>query len=449
MSDIAKVHDIEWFSEVPRSIWKQTTVGLLLLVTSFGGFGTWAFTAPLAAAVIAQGSFVATGQNKIVQHLEGGIIKEILVTEGDYVKADQPLILLDESAARANERQLFLRQARLEMIVARLNAQIQEEQALELPAIITQNQSDPDLSSILESQTLTFEAWRSKLLSEIGLLEQNMEALKFRAIGFERQLRATEEQLRLLHEEYEGKKILLDRGLIRKTEVKAIQRVMAEAEGQIGRLTAEIAETGAQIIKQEQTVRQTKNAYRQTALDELQRMEAELDAVREQTRQATNVLRRTTIHAPVSGTVVRTFYHTDGGVIESGKGILEILPADVPLIIEAQVPRTKIDSVRVGQKAVVRLVALNQRTTPVLNGEVYYVSADSLPNATPAPGVPTAREVYIARVTLPVSELTRVPGFAPTPGMPVEIMIQTAERTFFNYIAKPITDSMARAFMER
>jgi HlyD family type I secretion membrane fusion protein len=132
-------------------------------------------------------------------------------------------------------------------------------------------------------------------------------------------------------------------------------------------------------------------------------------------------------------------------VIESGKAIMEILPSDVPLIIEAQIPRTEIDNVKIGQKATVRLVALNQRTTPVLNGEVYYVSADALPDASG----PVAQEVYLARVNLPVSELERVPGFAPTPGMPVEILIQTVERTFFSYLAKPIKDSMARAFMER
>jgi HlyD family type I secretion membrane fusion protein len=143
--------------------------------------------------------------------------------------------------------------------------------------------------------------------------------------------------------------------------------------------------------------------------------------------------------------VVRLYYHTPGGVIESGKPIMEILPSDVPLIIEAQVLRTEIDSVKVGQEATVRLTALNQRTTPVLNGEVYYVSADSLPDAANN----GAREVYLARVSLPVRELSRVPGFAPTPGMPAEILIQTAERTFFDYLTKPIRDSMARAFMER
>ncbi|MBP2237492.1 HlyD family secretion protein [Sinorhizobium kostiense] len=445
MTDTVKVHDLEWYAEVPRAIWRQTLAGLVLLAVTFGGFGVWAFTAPLAAAVIAQGSFVATGQNKIIQHLEGGIIEEILVSEGDHVEADQPLVRLDETAALANERQLFLRRARLEAIVARLMAQIQGLDAIALPEILAKNAEDAEIGPIINSQKLNFSAWKSKLEAEIGLFRQNIEGFRFRAEGYAQQLGAVRRQHALLQEEHAGKQTLLAKNLIRKTEIKSIQRAIADAEGQIGRLMAEISETGAQILKQEQQVRQTEENYREAALAELQNAEAELDSVREQLRGAASVLRRATINAPVSGTVVRLYYHTPGGVIESGKPILEILPSHVPLIIEAMVLRTQIDSVKVGQKATVRLTALNQRTTPVLDGEVFYVSADSFPDAADE----GAREVYLARVNLPVRELSRVPGFAPTPGMPAEILIQTAERTFFDYLTKPIRDSMARAFMER
>jgi HlyD family type I secretion membrane fusion protein len=445
MSAVALHHDAEWYADVPRSILKQTVAGLVLLGLSFGAFGVWAMTAPLAAAVIAQGSFVATGQNKIVQHLEGGLISELLVSEGDYVEVNQPLVKLDETAARVNERQFFLRRVRLEGIVARLSAEAAGLTEVKFPEIILKNRKDDDVAAIMASQELNFQASRSKLDSEIGLLTQNIKALEFRANGYQRELESMGRQLAFLQEEYEGKKILQEKGLLRKTEIKAIQRAMADAEGQMGKLAAEVSETGAQIEKHLQQVEQTVAAYKQAALDELQSVEAELDSVRQQSREAENVLGRTTLHAPVSGTVVRMYYHTSGGVIESGKSIMEILPADVPLIIETQVPRTEIDNVRIGQKATVRLTALNLRTTPVLNGEVYYVSADALPD----PAGDAKREVYLARVNLPVSELSRVPGFAPTPGMPVEIMIQTAERTFFSYLAKPITDSMSRAFLEQ
>jgi HlyD family secretion protein len=174
----------------------------------------------------------------------------------------------------------------------------------------------------------------------------------------------------------------------------------------------------------------------------MQNVEADLDAIREQMRQAGDVLGRTSIKAPVSGTIIRMYYHTSGGVIESGKPILEILPADVPLIIEAQVPRTSIDEVRTGESATVLLTALNQRITPMLDGKVIYVSADAIRDAA------GTNEVYIARVSMPTDQIDRVPGFNPVPGMPAEIMIETRERTFFEYLTKPIADSMARAFRE-
>jgi len=445
MSDIAKVHDIEWYSEVPRSIRKQTIAGLILLVLTFGGFGGWAVTAPLAAAVVAQGSFVATGRNKIVQHFEGGVIKEILVKEGDQVTFGQPLIRLDETAALARERELFLRQIRLEAIAARLHAQLRGDEEIELPPILRDNRSNPEVAPIIDSQQLNFDAWKSKLKSEIALLEQNMEALRYRAEGYQKQREATIIQLELLREEAAAKETLLKKGLIRQTEIKAIQRAIADATGEIARLAAEVSETLSQINKEKQQIVQTETAYRGAVLDELESIQAELDSVREQSRAAENILQRTTIHAPATGTVVRMNYHTPGGVIESGKGIMEILPADADLIIEAHVPRTEIDSVRAGQKAMVRLVALNQRTTPVLNGDVFYVSADALP-ADPAS---QQQEFYLARVHLPPSEISRVRGFSPTPGMPAEILIQTEERTFFSYLTKPIVDSMSRAFTER
>jgi HlyD family type I secretion membrane fusion protein len=446
MPDIAKVHDIQWYAEVPRSIWKQTTVGLVLLGVCFGGFGVWASTAPLAAAIIAQGSFVATGQNKILQHLEGGVIKEILVSEGDQVAENQPLVRLDETAAQAKKRELFLRRIRLDVTAARLTAQFENADVLDVASLLKEHRADQDVWSILVSQQLNFKAQQHKLSSELSLLEQNTKALQFREIGYTRQRSATMRQLDLLNDELESKKGLMAKGVVRANEVKAIQRAIAEAEGQVGRLEAEVAETQAQMVKGQQEVLRAEGVYQEEALEQLQSIQSERDTVREQLREAENVLKRATINAPVSGTVVRIHYHTTGGVIESGKAILEILPAGVPLIIEAQIPRNDIDSVKLGQAATLRLIALNQRTTPVLQGKVFYISADALQDSKVGMAV---HDVYLARINISPGELARVHGFSPTPGMPVEVMIQTAERTFFSYLAKPVTDSMSRAFSEQ
>ncbi|GAB4543987.1 MAG: HlyD family type I secretion periplasmic adaptor subunit [Ruegeria sp.] len=446
MNEIAKIDDPTlWYAEVPRSIGRLIVLGMILLVTCFGGFGVWAFSAPLAAAVIAQGSFVATGRNKIVQHLEGGIIEDILVSEGQTVKAGQVLMTLDQTSAEANQRELYVRKMRLQAMVDRLLAEYGEREKLVFSPELIEASDDVEVMTILDNQRLSFEVSRKTLLNDIALLERNIEALKIRSSGFRAQLESMERRRDILQEEYETKKSLYEKGLVRKGELNTIRRVQAEADGQLARLQSEASEIDQMLLKYTEQIARTRSAYREAALDELSVVEADLESVREKSRQASSVLARAVVRAPVDGTVVRLHYHTPGGVIETGEPIAEILPADAPLIIEAQIPRTDIDSVTTGQTATVRLVALNQRTTPVLTGEVFYVSADAVLEE--AGGIP--KEVYLARVSLPSEELDRIRGFVPTPGMPAEIMIQTQERTFASYIAKPVVDSMSRAFREQ
>ena len=433
-----------WHDDVPRSVSRHIIFGVVLMLAAFGGFGIWATQAPLAAAVISQGSFIATGRNKIVQHLEGGIIKGIFVAEGDMVTAGQVLVRMDETAALGQERELFLRQARLEVVKARYLAQYEQADELVYPQHLAELRADIEIATMMEGQTLGFNVAMQGLRNDIALLERSIDALAIRASGYVSQLEATQLQLEIMQEELTDKQSLLDQGLIRRTDVNVVRRAIAEAEGQIGRLTAEIAEIEEVRGRYTAQIKQRVGEHRDQALDEVNLAEAELDGIREQVRTAQEVLRRVEITAPVSGTIVRLYYHTAGGVVESGKAIAEILPSDEPLIIEAQIPRTEIDSVKIGFPATIRLSALNQRTTPVLNGTVYYVSADTVSDAGEA-----AQEVYVARISIVPQELQRVSGFSPTPGMPAEIMIQTAERTFVQYLAKPIVDSMSRAFREQ
>lgn len=445
MNEVARTDESGlWYAEVPRSITKFIVIGLAMLIICFGGFGVWSFRAPLAAAVIAQGSFVATGRNKIVQHLEGGIIENILVAEGESVQAGQIMMTLDQTSAEANERELFIRKIRLQAMTERLLAEHSEQENLVFSPALIAASDDVEVMTILDNQKLSFDVSRKTLLNDIALLQRNMEALKIRASGFEAQLTSMERRSDILKEEYDTKLSLFEKGLVRKGDLNTIRRVQAEAEGQLARLRAETAEVNQMLLKYEEQILRTRSAYREAALDELGVIEADLESVREKARQARSVLDRAVVRAPVTGTVVRLHHHTPGGVIETGEQIAEILPADAPLIIEAQIPRTEIDSVITGQIATVRLVALNQRTTPVLEGQVFYVSADSL--VEDSAGMP--QEVYLARISLTADEMSRVRGFVPTPGMPAEIMIQTEERTFAAYIAKPVVDSMSRAFRE-
>lgn len=444
MKSKSEIYGNEWYATVPRSIRKQAIFGVCLMVFAFGGFGVWAFRAPLAAAVVAQGGFVATGQNKVVQHLEGGIISDILVSEGDIIQAGDPILRLDETSATANERELALRKVRLEATEARLLAEFEGATRIEFPSTVLAAQGDSEFAAILDSQRLNFRSALSALNNDIAVLTGQIEAQAIRSTGYERLLESHHEQHAILEMEYETKEKLLEQGLIRQSELLAVKRALVQADGQVGRLEAEIGEIEKIKRRYETQIEQAREQQRETALEELQGVQAELDSIREQSRKARNVLERAVVTAPVAGTVVRMFYHTSGGVVEGGKPIAEIVPSNTPLIVEVTVPRTEIDSVTVGQEAFVRLTALNARTTPVLIGDVVYVSADAVSER--AGG--NNRDVYVARIGLSAEEIARVEGFRPTPGMPAEVMIQTASRTFAQYLAKPIKDSMSRAFLE-
>jgi HlyD family secretion protein len=445
-----KKHDneqgqLEWYSEVPRSIRLYSVSGLAILFASFGGFGYWAATAPIASAVIAQGSFVATGNNKIIQHLEGGIIKELMVSEGQVVQEGDILLTLDPTAALANDRALKLRRLRLETVVARLRAEAQGNEEFKVPDIVTAEADDPDVTALIQSQVVVFHSKQSKLQEQLNLIEKNIRSLEFRTKGYQGQRQAFVTQLSLLTDEQESKEKLSKIGVVRRSDLLAVQRAVADAMGDLARIDAELNENEAQVAKYRQEAIIAINANKQAALDALETAESDLDSVREQVREAAGVLDRTVIRSPVGGTVIRAYYHTAGGVITTGKPIMEILPNNVPLIIEAQVLRTSIDQLHEGESASIRLSALNRRTTPVLNGKVFYVSADSIEENSGS----TQRDVYIVRVQIPSEEIKRIPGFRPVPGMPADVLIQTSERTFFEYLSKPVVDSMSRAFRER
>jgi HlyD family secretion protein len=305
--------------------------------------------------------------------------------------------------------------------------------------------SDPDINAIIQSQNVVFHSKQIKLEEQLNLIEKNIKSLEYRFAGYKGQRESFERQLSLLTEERDSKARLVKVGYMRKTDLLAIERAIADAMGDIARLNGELNESEAEIAKFRQEAVIAVNSNKQAALDALETAETDLDSVREQMREAAGVLERTTIRSPVSGTVVRSYFHTAGGVITTGKPIMEILPAHVPLILEAQVLRTSIDQLHEGETASIRLTALNRRTTPVLQGKVFYVSADSIEENSGA----SVKDVYIVRVGIPDSEIARVHNFHPVPGMPAEVLIQTSERTFFEYLSKPITDSMSRAFKER
>ncbi|MGE0022233.1 MAG: HlyD family type I secretion periplasmic adaptor subunit [Hyphomicrobium sp.] len=441
----------QWYKDVPRNSRGLVVAGVAVLLVWGIGFGAWAAMAPLDGAIVAAGRFVATGQNKMVQHLEGGILRETLVSEGEQVEAQQPLVRLDTTATRAKLRRLELRECRLSAIQARLAAEISSHASLEVPAELAARIDDPEVKAIIDGQSVELAAKRSRLEAEELVLRKEIAALQESINGFKAQEVSLRSRLTTFDDELRDKNLLMDRQLARRSEVYALQRAQAGLAGDLGELVGRIADARERIARAEQQIVQVRSTAVQQSVEDLRKAEADYDDVEEQIRAARDVVERSEVRAPVRGIVVKLNYNTAGGVIGAGDVILELLPTNDGLVIEARVKPGDIQHIQRGQQALVRLSALNQRVTPMVEGEVEYVSADSVQEREAHPaatGVDRASS-FIVRVKLVESDARHKAGdFRPTPGMPADIYIKTSQRTFFEYMLRPLRDSFSRAFRE-
>lgn len=443
----------QWHASVPRSTRIPIIAGLGIVAVCALGFGAWATTAPLDGAVVTTGTFVAAGQNKQVQHLEGGIVSEVKVKEGDLVEAGQTLVRLDPTPAMAKLRMLTLRKYRLVTTQARLEAELAGKATFQLPSTVTINRNDPEVQIILTHQQLELDARRDRMNSEEAVLRKEIAGLQESISGYEAQISSTKKRLSIFGEELKDKNALLDRDLIRRTEVFSVQRDEAALNGELGGLIGRVADSRQQIARAEQQIASIRSTATQKSVEELRQAESDLDDITEQIRSATDVVQRTDVKAPVRGIVVKLNQHTPGGVVPAGGTILELLPVNDDLIIESRVSPDQVVHVKEGQPATVRLSALNQRVTPMIDGRVVYLSADTISDrpdlVTQTPSV-TDHGSFVVRVKLDEGDAARkLPNFKPTPGMPVDLYIRTGERTFFDYIMEPVMDSFSRAFREK
>jgi HlyD family secretion protein len=444
----------QWHKNVHASLQLPILVGAVTLLVCVGGFGVWATKAPLDGAVVVSGSFVATGQNKLVQHLEGGIIREVLVREGDRVAPGQPLLRLDDTAANARLRRLVLRRVRLVTMQARLEAELKGQSDFRPPEVPAGDAADPETRAIYERQQMELKARRSRLTAEEEVLRKEIAGLQESLGGFASQEQSTRQRLGLFAEELKDKNVLLQRQLVRKTEVLAVQRAEAGLSGELGELIARSADARERILRAEQQIAQQRSAALQKTVEELRATETELDDVQEQIRAAQDVVDRVEVRAPVRGIVVKLHQHTPGGVIGPGATILELLPSNDKLIIEARLNPSEISHVKEGQFALVKLTGLNQRLTPMIEGEVIYLSADAVATQYGVRGRSESEMAphpsYVVRVKLDERDAReKVESFTPTPGMPADVFIKTGQRTFFDYIMRPVWDSFSRAFREQ
>lgn len=441
----------QWYRDVPRNSSHLILAGVAVLLVWGLGFGAWAAMAPLDGAVVAVGRFVATGQNKMVQHLEGGILRETLVKEGDVVETGTPLVRLDTTAAHAKLRRLMLRQYRLSAIQARLAAEIGSRDTLDVPKDLAAQMSDGEVKFIVDGQAAELEARRSRLDAEVLVLRKEIGALQESINGFKAQEMSLKSRLDTFDTELKDKTELMDRQLARRPEVYALQRAQAGLTGDLGELMGRIADARERIARAEQQIVQIRSAAIQQSVEALRKAEADYDDVEEQIHAARDVVQRAEVRAPVPGIVVKLNYNTPGGVIGGGDVILELLPTNDALVIETRVKPSDILHIQEGQQALVRLTAMNQRVTPMVEGEVQYVSADAVPEREARPGANSVDRAssFVVRVALADADVRRKIGdFHPTPGMPADIYIKTAQRTFFEYMMRPLRDSFARAFRE-
>lgn len=432
----------DWHKSVRRSYWGPTIFGLTVLVGLFGSFGLWASTAELASATVAQGVFVATGTNKTIQHLEGGIVRELLIQEGDHVKVGQPLIRLDSERAGAELRRLELQHKTLAATLARLRAEQGDKKNIAFPDFLKKKTSAAETEGILSSQVNLFKARQKKHRDEVKILRRRVSAVEEEIIGLKAQKKAAQAQMKLVDRELSVNEELMKKGLARLPTVLQLRRTRVKLEGDIGQFTSSIGQARQRILETQAEELSVQSRRAQELADEFRDAQTNFDDIAERLKAARDISNRLTVTAPVRGIVIKLHHHTTGGVVAPGEKIIDLLPTDEKLLVEAYIRPQDIDSVHRGLAADLRLSALSQRTVPVLTGEVVYVSADTIEGKQPG------EVYYVARVSIPENQLALIKDQEISPGMPAEVYIKTGARTLVEYIVRPVTDSFNRAFRE-
>ena len=428
----------------PSSSSKGVVVfGLIVVSVIFLGLGTWSATAPLARAVSAAATLIVKGERKRIQHFEGGIVGSLHVTEGQLVKTGELLVALNPLQASAN---VARHNGRLDQSLARearLESELRGERVISLHGqFLDRLTNSPKLYDILEAEQKHLEARRASLDGHIAIYEQRIDQLSNEIRGLEIQREARIEQLNIFKDEIIGLRELNKKGYYPKSKILAVERAIAELRGAAGNDLAQIARAKSAQRESENQIVNAKQRFREDSVNQLRSVQVEIADLNEQVTVARDVLQRIEIRAPRSGIVQGIQVHTVGGVIAPGAVLMEIAPQDDDLIVSAHVLPTDIDNVMVGQKAEVRLTALNARKTPAIYGFVRSVSGDSLIDKG------TNQPFFLSRIEIPLDEREKLGDVKLMAGMPADVLIQTGERTALDYLLKPLTDAFSRGLNE-
>ncbi len=425
------------------SVRRPLAVGTLAILLLFGGFGVWAVESRISGAVVASGQVEVEQNRQVVQHPDGGVVEEIRVREGQAVDGGAILIRLDGTLLRT---ELTIVEGQYYEIMARrgrLEAERADAEDIRFPQpLMDAAAQDETLRSLVEGQRSLFLARRDTLTQSLDQLQKQFEQVNAQITGIDAQLQALESQRNLIQQELEDQQSLLDRGLAQAPRVLALRREAARIDGQIGELQASRA--GAETRQTEIDVERLRlSAQRredaETLLRDLGYRELELA---ERRRSLIEQIDRLDIRAPVSGVVYDLKVTTPRSVIRPAEPLLYIIPQDRPLVIGARIATINVDEVQIGQPVVLRFSAFSSRTTPEIDGQISRISADALTDEH------TGAPYYRAEVVIPADQLEKLGALALVPGMPVEVYIQTGERSPMTYLLKPLADYFNRAFRE-
>jgi len=419
-------------------------MGYAVIAVVFGGLIFWSVVAPIEGAVTAGGQIVVEGNRKVVQHLEGGTVRQIYIRDGMTVREGDSLVKLDDTVPKANLSLVDGQLAELYARRARLSA---ERDGL---AVINSADGVDDVLKMaafqdkMHGQRSLFEARASTIRTQISLLNERIVQQNERISGLRVQIRSLNSQIAIITKEINSLRDLLIDGLVTRNRFNELEREAERLSGERGALTASVAEAQSIISEARLEIERLSETRREEAITELREVEGSISELEERRIAADDAFKRTMINAPKAGRVLNLSVHTVGGVIAPGAPLMEIVPEATNLQVSAKISPQDVDKVQSGQSTLVRFSAFGSRRTPETEGNVKTISADSIIDET------TGAPYYLVIIELPAGEqLQRVlRGNLLLPGMPVETFIKTGKRPAVSYLLKPLLDSFARSMRE-
>jgi len=419
--------------------------GLRVILIVIFLFVVWGGLAPLKIYVVGPGSIVLSEKRKVVQHYEGGIIKQILVRDGDFVKENQVLLVLQDTQAKA---QVDLVRAQLltnEALEARLIAEKDDKAEVTFPEALLRS-TEPEVVKAVENQKQQFALRYTSLHEQISMMQQQILQLEEGLGGIDSQLKAIENQIVLNQEDLTTTEKLFAKGLALKPRLLELKNRAEALEGQKGEYIGRVASIKQQIGELKIKILNIQTHFSEEVNKELEQVQLRVSESRERLQSVEDVLTRTVIRAPTAGIISNLQYHTIGGVIPQSHTILEVIPQDDTLIVEGMIQPKDIEGLHAGQDAMVNLSAFKSRLVPRVKGKVIYVAPDITQSQDPRMG----GSYYVVRVEVTQKELARLNYKAKLyPGMPAETFIVIGEHTMLHYLFSPILDSLHRAFIEK